>query len=159
MTSFAPLTSVQLNSFLDNDPHFIGVYPRDLLPTSSTLRYCRPLTLIINTDTSNLDGRHWVAVYIDRSGYGEYFDSLAQPIPDHISLWLSRNSSQWKYVLRPFIDSPIQSITSQTCGAFAYFYVHERPLVDSCRRILVPFRSLTYNDKFVISYLNKNAAS
>ena len=157
-SSFNPLTSVQLNQYLTSDPYFIGVYPRDCLP--KTLSDCRrqspPLTLIVNTDTSNLSGRHWVAIYVDEYYHGEYFDSLAQPIPLHLSLWLSRFSTGWTYVLQPFIDPPIQSIYTQTCGAFTYYFVHRRPLVDSIRQVLLPFHRHESNDTFVIAYLNKN---
>lgn len=158
-----PLTNGQLQTLLSNDPYFIGVYSRDCLPMS--LINCRrqqpPLTLIVNTDTSNLGGRHWVAVFIDELYHGEYFDSLSQPIPQHISLWLSRFSNQWNYVLRPFIDPPIQSINSLTCGAFTYYFVRQRPFVDSSEQVLLPFHhhstypSLISNDQFVLWYMNK----
>ena len=154
------LTDVQLNQLLIHDPYFIGVFPRDRLPMSAIVYHQLPITLIVNTDTSNLRGRHWVAVYVNEQRYGEYFDSLAQPIPKHISLWLSRFTNQWKYVLRPFIDPPIQSIYSQTCGAFAFYFVHQRPLLNSShhhhRHILWPFQSsssLMENDRFVVSYI------
>ena len=150
---FDRLTSIQLNQALSTDPYFIGVYPRDRLP--KTLDRRPPLTIIVNTDTCNLSGRHWVAAYIDQDGHAEYFDSFAQPIPNHIALWLTRFSTQWNYVLHPFIDPPIQNISSQTCGAFAFYFVHRRPLLDSCRAVLSPFRSLKSNDQFVITYLNK----
>ena len=155
---FDRLTSIQLIQALSTDPYFIGVYPRDRLP--KTLDLCRrqrpPLSIIVNTDTCNLGGRHWVAAYIDESCHAEYFDSLAQPIPNHIALWLTRFATQWTYVLQPFIDPPIQNIASQTCGAFTFYFVHRRPLLDSCRDVLSPFHSLHSNDKFVITYLNKH---
>ena len=158
-SKFKPLTSIQLKQFLTTDPYFIGVYPRDLLP--KTLHHhhrSQPFTLIVNTDTSNLAGQHWVAVFVDDHSHGEYFDSLAQPIPQHIALWLSRFSTQWKYVLRPFIDPPIQNVFSQTCGAFTFYFVHRRPLLDSSRQVLTPFygKKLTVNDHYVVSYLLLN---
>ena len=144
---------------LTNDPYFIGVYSRNRLPKALDL--CRrqqpPLTVIVNTDTANLSGQHWVAAYIDEFGRAEYFDSLAQPIPYHISLWLSRFSTQWNYVLHPFTDPPVQNISSETCGAFAFYFVHQRPLLDSCHAVMSPFHSLMFNDRFVITYFNKNA--
>lgn len=153
---FKPLTSDQLNHSLATDPYFIGVYPRDLLP--KTIDHRPPFTLIVNTDTSNLGGEHWVAVFVDDHYHGEYFDSLAQPIPQHIELWLSRFSTQWKYVLRPFIDPPIQNVYTQTCGAFTFYFVHRRPLLDSYRRVLTPFhrKNLRANDHYVVSYLLSN---
>ena len=152
---FKPLTNTELSQLLKYDAYFIGVFPRNLLPLSVIRK--PPLTLIVNTDTSNLKGQHWVAVYIDQYRRGEYFDSLAQPIPKHISLWLSRFSCQWNYVLRPYIDPPIQDIFSQTCGAFTFYYVHQRPLCDSFRDILKPFStSFARNDDYVISYMLKH---
>ena len=34
-----------------------------------------PSAYVINSDPSNEPGEHWIAVYFDKNGQGEYFDS------------------------------------------------------------------------------------
>ena len=52
-------------------PHFKGVYSRDTLP----LKCCTGL-YIVNEDTSNGGGSHWIAIHITPRGEKNiYFDS------------------------------------------------------------------------------------
>jgi len=55
--------------------NFIGVFPRDKLP----LKLKRPCGLVINTDSAQEPGEHWVAIYLLRNGKGEYFDPFGLP--------------------------------------------------------------------------------
>ena len=38
-----------------------------------------PSAYVINSDPSSKPGEHWVAVYFDKRGRGEYFDSYGLP--------------------------------------------------------------------------------
>ena len=38
-----------------------------------------PFAYVINSDPSSEPGEHWVAVYFDKRGRGEYFDSYGLP--------------------------------------------------------------------------------
>ena len=65
---------------------FRGVYPHNRLPMLPPLEKLRlPMTLIVNTDTHNLPGRHWTSIYIDKQRHGELFDSLATPPSAHLA--------------------------------------------------------------------------
>ena len=84
LTSDKILSLVSKDKKLSNS--FIGVYPIDKLPhlkpPVGTGRRRKPITLIVNTDTENLDGQHWLAVFIDHeNNVGEVFDSFAQIPP------------------------------------------------------------------------------
>nr|CAD7578487.1 unnamed protein product [Timema californicum] len=48
-----------------------GVFPADQLPA----RIARPAALVINIDPNTKPGTHWVPIFIDKNGVGEYFDS------------------------------------------------------------------------------------
>ena len=67
-----PLTTSIINAKLRKLDCFVGTYPRDMLP--KTLHQSTA-ALVINTDTSDKPGQHWVAIYIS-NGHGEYFDSF-----------------------------------------------------------------------------------
>ena len=125
---------------------FIGVFSRDNLPISIPKHPC---SLIINTDTKNLPGKHWVAVYISSYKEGEYFDSFGQFPPQDIAIWLNKYTIKWKKVNNTLLQNPL----SFTCGHFVLFYINERPLVKSHFHILKKFNSTTYcNDEFVKHY-------
>ena len=43
-----------------------------------------PSSFVINLDPSYRPGSHWVAVYFDKNGVAEYFDSLAGYPPHEV---------------------------------------------------------------------------
>ena len=50
---------------------FDGVFSVDNLPES-------PHLLVCNTDPSDRPGRHWIAIYVDNEGRGDFFDSFGR---------------------------------------------------------------------------------
>ena len=125
---------------------FLNVYARDKLPTSIPFYPC---TLIINTDTNNLPGKHWIAIYVTKYKGAEYFDSLNQSPLHDVALWMNRFSWKWKKVTSYAIQSPL----SLQCGAFVLYYVNERP-VNSLHTVLRPFIKDCYrNEQFVDTYV------
>ena len=62
-----------------------------------------PSSFVINLDPSYKPGSHWVAVYFDRNGVGEYFDSFSHYNHMHV-----------------------QKIYTTTCGQFVVFYIYQR---------------------------------
>lgn len=59
-----------------NIPHFRGVFMRDMLPKRSKRIECG----IVNLDSSNGNGTHWVAYYKNNENI-EYFDSFGNLQP------------------------------------------------------------------------------
>ena len=49
-----------------------GVFSRDQTPNQVSF----PCAYIFNTHPHNREGEHWICVYIDSNGVGEYFDSF-----------------------------------------------------------------------------------
>ena len=52
-----------------NHNRFLGVFAINLLPFVP--RYLRPCGFIVNTDSANLPGQHWIAVVLTTDGHGE----------------------------------------------------------------------------------------
>ena len=77
------MNSRQLRRILSGDKFtklsFKGVYAIDEMKLIKTVSY--PSSFVINLDPSCKPGSHWVAVYFDRNGVGEYFDSFARYPP------------------------------------------------------------------------------
>ena len=55
---------------------FGGVYAADAVPTLETL----PQGYVVNTDPTGAPGTHWVAMYTEKSGIVETFDSFGKDL-------------------------------------------------------------------------------
>ena len=53
---------------------FMGVFPSDKLPRFIP----RPALFVCNTDASHLPGQHWIAIFVDSDGRGEFMDSFGR---------------------------------------------------------------------------------
>lgn len=130
---------------------FAGVFASDQLPASIE----KPGALIVNTEPSRLSGEHWVAIYIDKSGRGEYFDSFGRkPFVKDIVLFLDGQCPGWS-----FNEKRLQGGLTTVCGQYCIYYLYRR-----CRGLsmsnIVQYFSSDYdrNDytvaRFVARYFN-----
>ena len=129
---------------------FLGVFPIDLLP-SEVKTY--PILLIVNSQTKNLGGEHWIALFISSYGRGELFDSSAQPVDLRINRWLNRFSTK-RWTRNHYI---YQSPFSPICGAYVLYYVLNRLHHPSMKGLLLP-KVLNYrhiNDSFIREWYRK----
>lgn len=97
---------------------FLGVFPINRLPERIT-QY--PAIMIVNTQSHNLPGEHWLSVYISKERYGEVFDSLGLPLSNRLSRWLNKFTKKWRTSRRVY-----QNPLSDKCGAYALYYVFNR---------------------------------
>lgn len=146
------LTTGDLERFIKNHANartkaaFIGVFAIDQLPHSVPNL---PTLLIINTDTINLPGKHWKAVFIDEKKRGEIFDSLAAPISLRLEKWMNKMTKKWT---RCFF--PIQHPLSPSCGAYVLYYVLTRLSCKSLDAVLGNFSiDVNKNEKIVQSFM------
>ena len=98
---------------------FKGVYAMDEIKLIKTVSY--PSSYVINLDPSYKPGSHWVAVYFDRNGEGEYFDSLGRYPPHEVEHFLCSHAKGWKYN-----HMQVQEIFTTTCGQFVLFYIYQK---------------------------------
>jgi len=107
----------QINYSLKKYKNFIGTFPRDTIPKFNK----KPFGIIVNTDSSNAPGEHWVAIYSDNK-ITEYFDSFGLPPLHHeVINYLYTTSDVWHYN-----SLTVQSVTSTTCGLFCILYMKLR---------------------------------
>lgn len=131
------MNSVEIARVLSKDVHakrvFRGVFSRDKLPRHVNTR--RSSAYIVNTDSSDGAGKHWVAVWLDGRGKGEYFDSFGLP-PQHreIERFILRHSHTCRYNQRL-----LQDITSSACGLYVLYYVIMKSRGASLMRVLSVF--------------------
>ncbi len=118
-----------------------GQVPVDLGPGLEKMRRpCQTLGCVVNTDVSTGKGKHWVAVFVDCRGSGEwtveYFNSAGRPPPKVMTHWMertrarlaaARKSSKSDSAVRTTAVTDVAHQESQTeCGLYALFYIRRR---------------------------------
>jgi hypothetical protein len=89
---------------------FQGVSSVDMLPD-------KPRLLICNTDSSSKPGSHWIVIFTDSKGGGEYFDSFGRKPTALFEDYMNKSCARWIFNTRQ-----LQSIVSSYCGFYCCFY-------------------------------------
>ena len=96
--------------------YFIGVFPRDKLPQA---QFKYPYSLIMNTDTSENKGQHWLAMHYDTNKYCTFFDSYGNsPKFYKLDNYIKQTSSDYEWN-RQQIQDPF----SVVCGHYCIFFI------------------------------------
>ncbi len=119
----------------------------------------RPISLIVNTHTSDKPGEHWIALILDQNGSGQYFDSYGlPPLNGDINSFMGKMCPLgWAY-------NPVtlQCLSCITCGHYCVLYIKLRNFGYSyCDFISLFSKNLDQNEKIVkklvpISIWNKS---
>jgi hypothetical protein len=118
---------------------FIGVFAKDRLPTKLPRR---PALMVVNTDRANQPGTHWLAMFFDDDGSGEYFDSFGEPAEETFALYMNKHCTRWI-----FSERQLQSVVSRFCGHHVVFYALYRSIGYNLNAITSWFSSdMTLND-------------
>jgi len=146
------MDTLQILSVLKSDtataPICGGVFASDRLPVPVKV----PSALVVNFDPSDKPGSHWISIYIDSSGKGEYFDPLAMPIPEGpIQKFLRTNC---RSVSRAAV--PVQGSMSSACGPHCLFFLLLRSRGLSMNRIINLYsKDRVANDYMAVHFINK----
>ena len=114
------MNSHQINCFLRHHPYFRGTFPVNKLPPVSQYPSC----YVVNNQTENLPGQHWIAIWVDEKRVGEVFDSFGMLPPTWIQLWMNRNCRYWTYNQKLY-QNPLTNL----CGAYCIYYLVHRIFV------------------------------
>jgi hypothetical protein len=100
-------------------PGFIGAFPLDKLP----LHICTPpSSYIVNTDTHNLSGHHWIAISYEKSGIVRAFDPLGIFYPQLLTEKLHKFPHKKIIYNRLMHQNPLL----KTCGLHCLNYLKYR---------------------------------
>jgi hypothetical protein len=62
------MNTIEINRIIKNNPllnkYYCGIYPSDLLPENPV----KPCCFVVNTDPSNLPGKHWIVIHLCKMG-------------------------------------------------------------------------------------------
>ena len=135
----------EINALLRRDgtcrSMFQGVFSIDTLPEN-------PRLLICNTDPSNRPGQHWIAIFVDSKGRGEYFDSFGRKPSYVFCNYMNEHCIAWSYNTRQ-----LQSVVSSYCGFYCCFYCMLKCRGFDLNRVVKLFtRDTGLNDSIVRSF-------
>ena len=111
-----------------------------------------PCAYVINSDPSSEPGEHWVAVYFDKRGRGEYFDSYgSSPTLIGFKSYMDAYSlSGWIYNRKT-----LQAYFSSFCGHYCVYFVLFRYRGVPLHAIVSDFTSnLTENDRSISRFIH-----
>ena len=134
-------------------PDFDGVYPINHLP----ITYKKSYKLIVNLDSDNLPGTHWIAVFVRPNKKGFVLDSLGYPPPLKLQHWLNIRGIEWECNKRQ-----VQASESTMCGYYCIYFLwfmssstFENEHFVNIINILFPPKSIyTYYDSIVKDFAN-----
>lgn len=106
------LTNLDIIEHANDIPYFRGVFMRNELPNKPKLIECG----IINLDTSENEGTHWVA-YVKFKNYCEYFDSFGDLKPPmELCQYLNHHNIYYNY-------KKYQNFNTFNCGHLCIKYL------------------------------------
>ena len=117
--------------------HFDGVFPADLIPKPQ--KY--PYSVIVNYDTSQFPGTHWICFFLPSKYKCEYFDSFGfKPLNIYFIEFIKNFTNNAFYYYNPI---RLQNNSSSVCGYYCISYVSNRLKGISPSKIL---KKLNYGD-------------
>ena len=130
---------------------FGSILPRDKLPTGKLRDF--PRSYIVNTDSSQGPGKHWVAFYFENERSAEFFDSYGYKplqLATEFETFLSRNAEHWIHN-----EKRLQGDFSTVCGQFCLLFLYHRCRGISMTDIIQMFSKDTdVNDVLVNEFVN-----
>ena len=134
---------VQKNECLNSFAAHQNVFALDEIDKASKTL---PRFLIINTQPASQQGLHWVAVFIDRQGKVDFFDSVGEKPPLPIADYMKKQSKQITRSTRR-----AQPMDSNYCGLYCVYFIAHRCFGYKYQSIMDFFSkdNLQANDKLV----------
>jgi hypothetical protein len=125
---------------------FLGVFASNKMPKLLN----RPCCFIANTKPETHPGEHWIAIFINKEGYGDYFCSYGQePVQVFVS-FMEKHCVSWNRSTKI-----LQQDISATCGQYALFFLHARANGCSMAKFLRLFtNNHRENDEIVTAFIN-----
>jgi hypothetical protein len=136
------MLNLEISNKLRNIKGFKGVFSRDTLPPIT--KY--PASLVVNTDTRDQPGSHWVAIYFHAKEVAEYFDPyglppLHQEFRDYLPTTVTHN------------EITLQCTECVTCGEYCCVYIFARSKGLPTKDFVKLFKSNKYTNDIIIKNL------
>ena len=139
-------------STLSLSPHFIGCFAQNSLVD---LKVSYPCFLMVNIDSKNEQGSHWLAIRLDNDQI-EIFDPLGftifnwKSVPCKLLEFIHYHAMNKKILISP----QIQSDNSSLCALFCCFYIFYRNFNSFKQLCLLFSKNLSENDRRLLLLLD-----
>lgn len=124
---------------------YLGSFARDELPAKPAYPSC----FILNTEPRSEPGQHWLAIFYNKRGFAEFFDSFGHD-PEYFDLedYLNKTAKGWSS------NKKIIQGSSDLCGIYCILF-----LIYAVREKTIVFFSqfknnVKKNDSILYDYLN-----
>ena len=119
------MNTLEITHILNSNPVtkklFSGVYPIDHLDRIED----KPGFIICNTDTSEGEGKHWIAIFFSNDDKNaDFFDSLGKNPDEYGKYYIEFIRKFADYCKYP--TNRIQPKDSNLCGHYCIFFLHKR---------------------------------
>ena len=121
-----------------------GAFPHDRLPDLDLGHL--PAMVVVNTDSHNLPGRHWISIYIDEDRHGEVFDPLATPLGNHVIRFMNTWARSWLTNSNMY-----QHPHSRSCGVFVLYHLANRLCYPSLSAVLQTLSVIPLENEVIMS--------
>jgi len=121
----SPLPSTKINDLLKCTPNFLGCYAENELDNLRMQSF--PCFIIVNIDSSNLPGSHWIALGLFKDRI-----EIVDPLGFNIFNWsrvpcgLMKFCHRFAVTRKIFISKRIQPRDSILCGFYCIYYILHR---------------------------------
>ena len=145
------MNTLQINRIIAKDhyakKYYLGTVAFDQLP--KYIKY--PSCLIVNNQSSNQPGQHWIAIYFEKNRKAEFFDSFGQGAKYYNLENYIRIRSKG-YVNN---NVQLQSNDSNFCGYYCVLFILLKSRGWTLRKILKQFKSPNSNDRLFKKLIQK----
>lgn len=138
------MNTEEIDNILRNHPCYKGTFSLNNHPTIQNYPSC----FVVNTQTSNLSGQHWFAIWVSNNRNGEVFDSYGVIPPTRTQLWMNTHCNIWT-----FNKTLYQNLFSDLCGAYCIYFIVNRLYKNSMKDVLKPLDNAKNPDEVVKNFL------
>ena len=146
------MNTLQLDRTLDKISGFLGAFSYNQIPKSRRTMF----SLILNTDSSDEPGSHWIAL-IYKNGVYYFMDSYGRDLTN-VTFPDKFRKSMEKYMGKKsciYCNKFLQQLTSNTCGAYACYFIYMLSSGFTLRKTLEVFSTnLKNNDDYIMKFIS-----
>ena len=147
--SKAGLSTDFLCKIMCDHPNFLGIIPQDYLENIQIMSF--PVSLIVNLDTSDKPGSHWISFFITDKTL-EIFDSLGFTASswDKKPLFVLNFIKKLSFTHEIYVAPPLQNPLSNLCGFYCIYFLLWREYYPFSSCISIFTSDLQLNDKILL---------
>ena len=136
------MNTEEIETYMLNDPCILSLYGGVLAKDQLPVNVKSPSMFVVNLDTSDKAGIHWIVIFVKSKHTCEYFDPLGDPPDQFLTSYMMSQSN--KVVVS---SKQCQATNTASCGKFCLYFCFFRSRNNTMKEILQSFTNvLLYNE-------------